>query len=90
MVRKAFKGLLIALIAIFALGTIGEAAAQKKSVRHRPRHSSRVSSGSAAAPATTKKKTSPRKKSAGPASKNTEGEKSKTAVKKPTPSTKPQ
>jgi hypothetical protein len=59
MIRKSMKMLLCALLAAFALSSIAEAA-PKKALRHRPKHSSRVVSGSAAATATkpaAKKKT---------------------------------
>ena len=42
--RKTFKTVLALLLAVFALSAIGEAAATT-SVRHRPRHSSRVTTG---------------------------------------------
>ena len=48
MIRKTLKTLLVALIATFALSTMAEAAAPKKVVRHRAKHSSRVSSGGTA------------------------------------------
>jgi hypothetical protein len=44
MTRKTIKRLALALIAVFALGAASEAAAPRK-VRHRPKHSTRVSSG---------------------------------------------
>ena len=47
MVRKTMKMLVVALIAAFALSSIAEAA-PTKTVRHRAKHSSRVSSGAAA------------------------------------------
>ena len=43
MTRKTIKSLALALIAVFALGSMSEAAPKK--VRHRPKHSTRVSSG---------------------------------------------
>jgi hypothetical protein len=45
MVRKTMKMLVAALIAAFALSSMAEAAAPKKAVRHRAKHSSRVVSG---------------------------------------------
>jgi hypothetical protein len=61
MIRRTMKMLLVALLASFALSSIAEAA-PKKVVRHRTKHSSRVSSGSTATttvkkPATKKKRT---------------------------------
>jgi hypothetical protein len=44
MIRKAMKMLLVALVAACALGSMAEAA-PKKAVRHRAKHSTRVSSG---------------------------------------------
>lgn len=43
MTRKTIKSLALAMMAVFALGSMSEAAPRK--VRHRPRHSTRVSSG---------------------------------------------
>ena len=48
MVRKTMKMLVVALIAAFALSSVGEAAAAPTKTRHRTRHSSRVASGAAA------------------------------------------
>ena len=45
--RKTIKMLLAAIVASFAIASMAEAA-PKKAVRHRVRHSSRVSSGAAA------------------------------------------
>ena len=45
--RKTIKMLLVAIVASFAIASMAEAA-PKKAVRHRVRHSSRVSSGAAA------------------------------------------
>jgi hypothetical protein len=59
MIRHTMKMLLVALLASFALSSVAEAA-PRKVVRHRTKHSSRVSSGSTAAP--TVKKPSPKKK----------------------------
>ena len=47
MSRKTIKMLLVAIVASFAIASMAEAA-PKKAVRHRVRHSSRVSSGAAA------------------------------------------
>jgi hypothetical protein len=44
MTRKAFRMMLVPLVAAFALSSVAEAA-PKKAVRHRPKHSSRVSTG---------------------------------------------
>jgi hypothetical protein len=60
MVRKTLKTLVVALIAAFALTSMAEAAAPKKT-RHRAKHSSRVSSG---ASATAGKKPAAKKKAA--------------------------
>ena len=60
MVRKTMGMLVVALIAAFALTSMAEAAAPKKT-RHRAKHSSRVSSG---ASATTGKKPATKKKAA--------------------------
>src|ERR1700712_3904250 len=48
MLRKTMKMLVVALIAAFALSSVGEAAAAPKKTRHRTRHSSRVASGAVA------------------------------------------
>jgi hypothetical protein len=61
MIRKTMKMLVVALIATFALSSMAEAAAPKKTVKHRPKHSSRVSSGAAT---TTAKKPLPKKPAA--------------------------
>jgi hypothetical protein len=45
--------------------TLADAAAAKTTVRHRPRHSSRVSASSESAPAKKKKTTTSKKKSTG-------------------------
>jgi len=45
--RKTMKMLLVALVAVFAVSSMAEAA-PKKVVRHRTKHSSRVSSGAEA------------------------------------------
>ena len=55
MMRKTFPTLLALFLAVFCFGSIGEGAekhAEKPSVRHRPRHSARVTT----APSTPKKK----------------------------------
>ena len=51
MMRKTFPTLLALFLAVFCFGSIGEGA-EKHSVRHRPRHSARVTT----APSTPKKK----------------------------------
>jgi hypothetical protein len=51
MMRKTFPTLLALFLSLFCFGSIGQAA-EKHSVRHRPRHSARVTT----APSTTKKK----------------------------------
>ena len=60
MVRKTMKMFVAVLIAAFALSSMAEAAAPKKT-RHRAKHSSRVSSG---AVATTGEKPATKKKAA--------------------------
>jgi hypothetical protein len=58
MLRKTMKMLVVALVAAFALSSMAEAA-PRKTVRHRAKHSSRVSSGEATAgkkPAAKKKR----------------------------------
>ncbi len=52
MIRKTLNTLVVALVAAFALSSMAEAAAPKKT-RHRPKHSSRVSSGALAPAAQT-------------------------------------
>jgi hypothetical protein len=44
MIRKAIRMMLVPLVAVFALSSVAEAA-PRKAVRHRPKHSSRVSTG---------------------------------------------
>ena len=61
MIRHTMKMLLVALLASFALSSVAEAA-PKKAVRHRAKHSSRVSSGTTTT--TTAKKPSTKKKRA--------------------------
>jgi hypothetical protein len=60
MVRKTMKMLVVALVAAFALSSMAEAA-PKRTVRHRAKHSSRVSAGAAVTavkkPAKKKKRT---------------------------------
>jgi hypothetical protein len=60
MVRNTMKSLLVALVAAFALSSMAEAA-PKKTVKHRAKHTSRVSSG---APATAGAKPAAKKKPA--------------------------
>ena len=88
MVRKTMKMLVVALIAAFALSSVAEAAAPRKT-RHRAKHSSRVASG---ATVTTGRKPAARKKSAGTHAKaNTTTQKpgAKKAPAKRRPTTKP-
>ena len=87
-VTPLMRKLLAALAAVVILGSVAEAAPAKKTVRHRPRHSSRVTAGTGAPAlaAETKKTTPTRKKKAGAAAAKT---KTTTAAKKRTPSTKP-
>jgi hypothetical protein len=89
MIRKSMKMWLCALLAAFTLSSIAEAA-PKKALRHRTKHSSRVSSSGAATagkqPATKKKApTAPaaKKKSGTNASKPT-AKKSASAKRRPT------
>ena len=79
MTRKTLKSLAFALMAVFALSSVGEAAPRK--VRHRPKHSTRVSSGTT----TTIRKKPPVKKRV-VVRKSTTGKK---VVAKRRPSTKP-
>jgi pyrroline-5-carboxylate reductase len=60
MTRERIKTLLVALLAVFTLGSIAEAA-PKRVVRHRPRHSTRVAAGTTSA---VKKKTTKTKPAA--------------------------
>ena len=94
--RYTMKMLLAALVAVFAVSSMAEAAPKKQVVRHRTKHSSRVSAGASASnskSAVAKKKPAPaaRKKPAPNASATTAH---KPAAKKPavtrrTPTTKP-
>jgi hypothetical protein len=94
--RKAMKMLLVALIAVFAVSSMAEAAAPKKVVRHRTKHSSRVSAGAAATngkAAVTRKKPAPAAKAKTAPNSNAPTP-HKPAAKKPvatrrTPTTKP-
>lgn len=61
MSRKTLKMLLAAIVASFAIASMAEAA-PKKAVRHRVKHSSRVSSG--AAPTTVDQSTSKKRATA--------------------------
>ena len=59
MIRRTMKMMLVALVAIFTLGSMAEAA-PKKVVKHRARHSTRVSASTTPPPTsarTAKKKT---------------------------------
>ena len=93
--RNTLKMLLVALVAVFAVSSMAEAA-PKKVVRHRTRHSSRVSSGAAATngkSAVTKRKPAPAaKRKTAPNSNATTAHKpaaKKPAVTKRQPTTKP-
>jgi Ni/Co efflux regulator RcnB len=77
MIRKKTTLLLLALVAVFAFGSMAEAA-PKRTVHHRAKHSSRVQAGAT----TTRKKTVTRKSASGGVTKTT-----KKTVRKP--STKP-
>jgi hypothetical protein len=75
------KLLLVALVAVFALGSSAEAAgAPKRNVHKRVKHSTRVSAGGTV----TKKKTTTKSSTSGDVTKST-----KKTVTKRTPSTKP-
>lgn len=63
MFRKITRVLLVAVTASLLLSPLAEAAG-KKSVRHRPRHSSRVSASAAPAPQSTSKRPAHGKKRA--------------------------
>jgi hypothetical protein len=93
MARKAVKLLLVALFAAFAVSSVAEAApVAKKVVRHRTKHSSRVSSGAAASGSsatTAKKPSTTAKKSGGSGSSNTSSKPAPKASAKRAPSTKP-
>jgi hypothetical protein len=54
LMRKTLEMMVAVLLAVFTLASMAEAA-PKKAVRHRPRHSSRVSAG---IPAASRRKTS--------------------------------
>ena len=84
-IRHTMKMLLVALLASFALSSLAEAA-PKKAVRHRPKHSSRVTSGTTATP--TAKKASTKKKRTASASSAKKPAAVRTAAKRK-PSTKP-
>ena len=77
MARKTFKMMLAALLAVFTLSSLAEAA-PKKVVRHRTKHSGRVVTGTT----TAKKKTATK---ANPSSRTARAKSSTTA--KPRPST---
>ena len=75
--RKPFEMMVAVLLAVFMLASMAEAA-PRKTVRHRPRHSSRVSVDG---PTTSKKKTSvqsKRRTSHGPSSATPSSAKRKT------------
>src|SRR5206468_3911775 len=82
-VTRPMRILLATLVAILLTASFADAAAEKTGVRHRPRHSSRVSAtNDEPAPAKKKKSTARKKKSA---AKN----QPRRTHKKPPPSTKP-
>lgn len=93
--RHTMKMLLVALVAVFAVSSMAEAA-PKKVVRHRTKHSSRVSAGAAATSgkaAVTRRKPAPAAKSTtAPHASATPARKpaaKKPAATKRTPTTKP-
>ena len=63
MACKTFKMLLVALLAVFTLGSLAEAA-PKKIVRHRAKHSARASTGTATATKKTATKAKPSSRTA--------------------------
>jgi hypothetical protein len=74
MIRKTLQRLLVVLVAVLSVSSMAEAAAGKKVVHPRPRHSSRVVSGartSKKATATTKSGAATVKKPAAPQRKPT-------------------
>ena len=81
MIRKTMKMLLIALVAVFTVSSMAEAA-PKTIVRHRARHSSRVSSSSGAT-VTSAKKPAVRKKAATAAQKRSGTSASTMGTRKP-------
>src|SRR5438045_1035209 len=85
MMRKSVKVLLVALLAVFTLGSMAEAAQTKKVVRHRARHTSRAASSAGASSASstgTSTKKSTKKSTAKKRTSNTR--KATTAKKNPT------
>jgi len=83
MIRYTMKMLLVALLASFALSSVAEAA-PKKAVRHRAKHSSRVTTGTTGTTTTLKKPTTKKKRAASSAKKRSV----RTAAKRK-PTTKP-
>ena len=61
MIRRMLKTLAVALVAVFTLAAAADAA-PKRAVRHRPKHSTRVASGTST---TTTKKKPPTKSASG-------------------------
>jgi hypothetical protein len=93
MARKTVKLLLVALFAAFTVSSVAEAApVAKKVVRHRTKHSSRVSSGAAASSSSatnTKKPSTTARKSGTSGSASTSGKTAPKTSAKRVPSTKP-
>src|SRR5438132_7680822 len=87
MTQKTLRMLLVALVAILSFASAADAA-PKKALRHRPKHSSRVASGSNSAPKGAAKSTTRKKKPAADA-KRMDAKTAAPLPKKPVPSTKP-
>jgi hypothetical protein len=91
MTLKAIRIVLVSLVAALALTSAAEAAS-RKSVRHRPKHSSRVSTGAVPAekrPATAKKSSRPRRGSAAKSGSTAKKAPAKGTTVKRRPATKP-
>ena len=88
MIRKTMKLLLIAILAAITLSSTAEAA-QKKTVRHRPKHSSRVTASAASVPAAVKKSKAKRRASKSTTAKKSTATKRVKATAKRKPTTKP-
>ena len=89
MIRKSMKLLLCALLAVFTVSSIAEAA-PKNTLRHRTKHSSRVASGGATT--NTKPATKKRTNSASAAKKKSGAASNRSTAKRPAqrrPTTKP-
>ena len=88
MIRKRLVLIVLSLIAALAIGVSAEAAG-KKIVRHRTRHSSRVTSGAATSTTTTAKKSKGTKGTKKRASKSKSRKPAPTKKQPPKPATKP-